>query len=116
MGRSGSVSLGTRGRSATSDPKVQVMDEVSVTRQTYDKIAQRYAERWATNDAVVEEARRRFLAHLPPNPSVVDIGCGPGRDLQALAKDGIEAVGVDLSLAMLAEARKRFSGVYWPPT
>lgn len=86
------------------------MDETQVTRDTYEQIAGTYAERWATNDAVMAEARARFLTHLAPHPFVVDIGCGPGRDLCAFAQDGVEALGVDLSLAMLAEARKRFNG------
>ncbi len=36
---------------------------------------------------------------------VLDLGCGPGRFLAALAVRGAQAVGVDLSLQLLARAR-----------
>jgi SAM-dependent methyltransferase len=38
---------------------------------------------------------------------VLDLGCGPGHFLAALARAGYEAVGVDASPAMLALARRR---------
>jgi SAM-dependent methyltransferase len=41
---------------------------------------------------------------LRPGMRVMDIGCGPGRHCHALAGMGIEAVGVDISLAFLAAA------------
>src|SRR5437879_10450145 len=53
----------------------------------------------------------RFLETDPIAPAdrVLDIGCGSGqttRDAARLARDG-SALGVDLSEAMLAEARRR---------
>lgn len=86
------------------------MDETEVTLATYNTIASDYADRWATNDAVTEEARKRFLSHLPGSPVVADIGCGPGRDSYALNEAGCSVVGLDLSMAMLAEAAQRFKG------
>ena len=38
---------------------------------------------------------------------VLDIGCGPGRHLEALARRGVFALGVDLSPAAVALARGR---------
>lgn len=86
------------------------MDETQETLHAYEQIAEKYADRWATNDAVVEHARGRFLANLPTQPALVDVGCGPGRDLGLLAERAPSVVGVDLSFAMIAEARKRFDG------
>ena len=39
--------------------------------------------------------------------AVLELGCGTGRVALALAEDGIEVVGVDISEAMLAVARER---------
>lgn len=35
--------------------------------------------------------------HLEPGQRVLDVGCGPGRHAHALARRGIEVVGVDIS-------------------
>jgi len=54
----------------------------------------------------------------PPSPAelrlldlavgpVLDIGCGPGRHVLALARSGIAAVGIDLSPHVVALARRR---------
>lgn len=62
----------------------------------------------------LEEARRltRVLSArgLLCRGPVVDLGCGPGRHLVALAEHGVAAVGVDLSAALLEEARRQLSG------
>jgi SAM-dependent methyltransferase len=53
------------------------------------------------------EQETAFLAQtlgLLPGMRVVDIGCGPGRHCHALARRGIEVVGLDISLAFLAGA------------
>lgn len=44
---------------------------------------------------------------LAPGMRVLDVGCGFGRHAAALAARGAEVVGIDLSPAMLAEARRR---------
>ena len=57
-------------------------------------------QRWtAAADAVDERA----LAGLPG--PVLDIGCGPGRHLHALARQGVFALGVDLSPVAVDLAR-----------
>jgi SAM-dependent methyltransferase len=38
---------------------------------------------------------------------VLDLGCGPGRMVQALSEAGVPALGVDLSAAAVQEARSR---------
>lgn len=51
--------------------------------------------------------RRMFARFLPAAPhSILDIGCGTGRDLAALVKDGAEGFGVDALPEMIAYAQK----------
>jgi SAM-dependent methyltransferase len=45
--------------------------------------------------------------HCPPRGRLLDLGCGTGRLLQALARTGRTVVGVDLSRPMLAQAQAR---------
>lgn len=52
----------------------------------------------------------QVVASFAPT-SVLDAGCGTGRVALELARRGIEVVGVDVSGSMLAEARRRSSGV-----
>jgi uncharacterized protein len=51
----------------------------------------------------------RVLAHAAGGP-VVDVGSGPGHVTAYLASGGADATGIDLSPAMVAEARRRFPG------
>jgi SAM-dependent methyltransferase len=46
---------------------------------------------------------------LPEGARILDVACGYGRHAGALARHGFSVVGVDLSRAMLAEARRRFA-------
>lgn len=85
-------------------------DETEVTRSTYEVIARDYAERWATNSDVTSGDRERFLAYLAPDAFVADVGSGPGRDASKLADAGCSVIALDLSIAMLREARQRFTG------
>jgi SAM-dependent methyltransferase len=45
---------------------------------------------------------------LPPGARILDVPCGYGRHAAALARRGFHVVGVDLSRAMIAEARRRW--------
>ncbi len=59
-------------------------------------------ERWlAPADAVDERALAR--ARGP----VLDVGCGPGRHVRALARRGVLALGVDISPVAVATARRK---------
>jgi SAM-dependent methyltransferase len=51
----------------------------------------------------------RVIAHAGGEP-VVEVGSGPGHVTAYLADGGADAMGIDLSPAMVAEARRRFPG------
>src|SRR2546423_477899 len=53
-----------------------------------------------------------LLGRLGPDcESVLEPGCGSGRVLEALARAGVEAVGIDGSAAMVESARRRLEGL-----
>jgi ubiquinone/menaquinone biosynthesis C-methylase UbiE len=56
-------------------------------------------------------ARSYQLLRLPPDATVVDVGCGAARAVSELAGHAAHAIGVDPDPAMLAAARRRFPGI-----
>ncbi|MGK5440431.1 methyltransferase domain-containing protein [Micromonospora sp. URMC 105] len=56
-------------------------------------------------------ARSYELLRLPPDATVVDVGCGTARAVAELAEQAAHAIGVDLDPAMLAAARSRFPDI-----
>lgn len=77
---------------------------------TYDALAVTYAERLA--DELDHKPFDRWLldrvASLADGGPVVDVGTGPGHVAAHLAAAGARVTGVDLSPAMVGEARRRF--------
>lgn len=84
-------------------------------RASYSAVATAYAdaltgeldglpfERWLLD---------RVAAHAGTDP-VVEVGCGPGHVTAYLAEAGADAMGLDLTPEMVAQARKRYpDGVY----
>ncbi len=74
-----------------------------------------YMDRAAATDVGLAYKRRLLEAlDVRPGSTVVDLGCGPGTDLGALAQaagDGGRVIGVDRDARMVAEARRRHPGV-----
>lgn len=58
--------------------------------------------RWLGEPASFDRAALRRAAG-----PVLDVGCGPGRHLAALARSGIQAHGVDVSRSAVRSARRR---------
>jgi tricorn protease len=97
--------------------RVTSPDRVAATRASYDAVAVAYA------DAMSDELRhkpldralltafgeqvRRSGASPEAGSRVWDVGCGPGHVTAFLAGLGLDAAGIDLSAAMVAQARAR---------
>ena len=84
--------------------------EVGMNRTiaSYDRMAPDFVARLKRDgfwDAPIEPAFSKFTAALTPGALVLDIGCGPGRDTNALQSAGFKVVGVDLSIGMLRQAQ-----------
>jgi len=66
-----------------------------------------YANR--TIDADMSLLHNQFLARLPTGGSILDAGCGAGRDLKVFLDRGYQACGIDASTS-LVEIAKQYSG------
>jgi SAM-dependent methyltransferase len=79
----------------------------SSTMRYYDGHAQSYAD--ATRSLPLHSAFEPFVSRLKLGASILDLGCGAGRDLLALSTRGLRAVGLDASLP-LVELAAEYSG------
>jgi SAM-dependent methyltransferase/phage repressor protein C with HTH and peptisase S24 domain len=75
------------------------------TIQSYNDQARVLAASYA---AASGAPARHFPVAFTAGSRILDVGCGSGRDLDALTRAGYLARGVDGSPAMLAEARDRY--------
>ena len=78
-----------------------------VTLGHYEAMADEY---WAgTRDHDVSQNRAALLAAIEGAPpfSILDLGCGPGRDLVAFREAGHDPVGLDGAASFVAMARRR---------
>ena len=78
-------------------------------QSSYDAVASTYADRFL-DELDHKPLDRALLATVletaGPNPHIVDLGCGPGHVTGWLAHHGANAVGVDLSPAMVDVATR----------
>ena len=74
----------------------------------YEANAETYAAQ--TYHADLTHLYAPFLALLPRNARILDVGCGGGRDLRAFRERGFNPFGIDPSLA-LARIARQYSGV-----
>lgn len=68
----------------------------------YDDHADAYAER--TLALNMSEIYRKFLPCLPSHGRILDVGCGPGRDLKFFHDQGFQVEGIDSSREMVKRA------------
>jgi len=88
------------------------------TRASYDAVADEYVRR------IFDELRHkpldralldRFATRLRGAGPVCDIGCGPGHVARYLHERGVQVCGIDLSPAMVAQARRLNPGLDFRP-
>jgi len=66
-----------------------------------------YAGRGQRDDRMEKQLLAALLADLPRGRTLLEVGCGTGHFTRWFAKQGIQSVGLDVSMVMLAEASKR---------
>jgi len=72
----------------------------------YDVTAESTADEWYPND-ILKPTIHDFISLFPPNPKILDLGCGPGHESKRLAEAGAEVTGFDYSKECIRIARKR---------
>lgn len=73
----------------------------------YNTHSTEYSEQ--VNRADMTDTCLRFLKHVPEGGSIVDLGCGSGRDMRFFKEHGYDAYGVDASSA-LCDVASGYSG------
>lgn len=75
-----------------------------LTRNSYDSSAQEYAKN--VFDLHPIRQGEQFIRMLPKGASILDVGCGSGRDAKIFSEKGLMVIGVDFSAKMIETARK----------
>src|SRR2546422_244401 len=94
--------------------KRQDLDDISA--RTLDHYNRRAEDFWkGTRDHDVSQNIAALLAHIEGEPpfTILDLGCGPGRDLKALAGLGHVAIGLEGSERFAAMAREHSGCEVW---
>ena len=80
------------------------------TQQAFDSVASGYDRSNAANP-ILTAMRQRVLAaivaYTPSAGQVLDLGCGPGADVETLALRGYRLTAIDWSAAMVEETKAR---------
>jgi SAM-dependent methyltransferase len=89
-------------------------DESSPLLESYERVAADYAEHFR-DELAHKPFDRKMLDWLIEKAGaagpICDMGCGPGQIARYLRDRGAEACGIDLSPAMVREARKLHPGI-----
>ena len=86
-----------------------IEDITDLTLQYYDRRAEAFWE--GTRDHDVSQNISAMLRHIRDNPpfTLLDLGCGPGRDLKVFAEAGHIAIGLE-GAPRFAEMARAYSG------
>lgn len=80
------------------------------TIRIYDDKAADFARDWEDDQPPPDDLYAALGQYFRKGPTV-DVGCGSGRDTAWLVANGFDALGVDASEGLLAEASRRHPGV-----
>ena len=79
------------------------------TKTSYDQVAPEYAEKFKDemdDKPFDRDCLDRLAREVRGLGAICDMGCGPGQIARYLHRQGVEALGVDLSPRMVEEARR----------
>jgi SAM-dependent methyltransferase len=96
--------------------KLEPHDLIEIAARTiehYDRHAESFRE--GTRDHDVSQNVAALLRHIEGEPpfTILDFGCGPGRDLKALAELGHHAIGLEGAARFAAMARADSGCTVW---
>ena len=78
-------------------------------KEYYNQNAEEYAKKYGIVHADILD---RFLRTISVGGSILDIGCGPGQDVDYFTKKGYTAIGIDIARGMIEYAKKHHQGVF----
>ena len=81
---------------------------MNLTKDYYKNNAEQFAKE--TVDADIGDVRERFLKHIPEGGTILDFGCGSGRDTKAFKDAGYDVHAIDGS-EELCRMASEYSGV-----
>ena len=92
------------------EPVLDGADRDERVRTSYAAVAGAYADHLVDelDQLPFESWLLRRVVELAGDHPVVEVGCGPGHVTEFLAQSGAKATGMDLTPAMVEEARRRF--------
>lgn len=73
------------------------------TKASYQATAQAFANNVA--DLAPLESIEKFITLLPSHPTMIDLGCGSGRDAKLFSEKGADVLGIDFSSNLLDIAK-----------
>jgi SAM-dependent methyltransferase len=88
--------------------------ELNDVEGSYDRVAAEYARRISgelEHKPLDRQLLDRFAARVQGPGPVCDLGCGPGHVARYLHERGVPVIGIDLSPAMLEQARHLNPGI-----
>ena len=83
------------------------MNYIKDTINFYDQNIDEYIKK--TTDLQDKDWLNKFTSYLPENGSVLDVGCGFGRDTAFFISKNYDSSGIDLSEEMISRAKKSVS-------
>ena len=78
------------------------------TTDAYERSAKECVARWSKRRHRRPPLLVEWLQYLPAGASLLDLGCGGGRDADDLARRGYRVVGLDRTSALLLAGRRRY--------
>jgi ubiquinone/menaquinone biosynthesis C-methylase UbiE len=85
------------------------MDDVSRTLDVYESESTAYIEKYSAESAAATYGESFFdaLSECTGSASVLNLGCGPGPDVETFVEAGYEVAGLDITQSFLTEATER---------
>lgn len=75
-----------------------------------ENLYQKYSDgrHWEKHPTLYAETFAQFLKNVNFKGTIVDVGCGNGRDVGVFVKGGFNAIGIDISQQEIEDGRRKF--------
>jgi SAM-dependent methyltransferase len=79
------------------------IDPVLISVAAYSLEPEAYEQKYATH---LLDRPSRFASLIPPGSKILDLGCGPGRDIRIFTEAGHHPIGVELNPSFIKMAQQ----------